>query len=713
MLTKEKLINKLKSPELYLYGLLFGCLGAITNIYLTFDLYGQLTLHLGQSFVLFCLLSRGFSCALIAAAITNGSLWYLTDNPYFFLTLNLELLFLGLMLRKKFWLLSADIIYWLLIGLPITYTILLFANLPADFNIMILSKQLLNGVMYTIIAIALNYFAPQVTTSSLPDRKREPLSKIIFRLSVVTIVLPSLIIALSLTQKSVSQFERTTVDKLFNHATELETIIEQYIVRHQVAIDALASTLNYQLSTDEQQKLLNNYLALYPGFISMLIANSQAEVTHGAPNSFYQNYLKLPKNEHLVTDREYFKYPKETLTPYISKVFQGRGFGSDMIIGISSPIIINDEFQGIAEGSLNLPKFGEFEYELLGDNPNEFILILDSNKKVIYQSMPEKEMVDGFFEALTQERAPNAKPFEIVIDGKKYLYQVTENERGWQLFVFQSSDVITTLITDNFYVVLLSLFTIIVLFLFLARTVSERLTTPLVQFIEQFSQLDKGMKVNLPADSPAEFAFLTKKINHAHNLQRNYQQHLASEVEEKTKQLQHLNFELELKARTDGLTGLLNRNSFDELAENSFQLSQREKLPCAIAMLDIDHFKKVNDLYGHLTGDTCIITLAEKLKAHFKRNTDLIARFGGEEFIVFVKGDEQQINEKFESYRKLIEKEIFTHEETLFQITVSIGVCHLSPNATIKLVEAVNLADEQLYHSKANGRNQLTGQKIS
>lgn len=712
MLIVDKAINSLKDPKVYFYGILFGILGCLTNVYLKFELYGQLTLHLGQAFVFLCLLARGFPSAVIAAAITNGTLWYLTGNKFFFLTLNLEFFVVAILLTRRMWLLNADILYWLVIGLPLTYTILLFADVPAEFNAMILSKQLLNGVMYSTIAVALNYFVPQWRKSSGKHRARPPLSMFVFRLSVVTITLPSLIIALSLTQKSVMHFEGTTVTKLSNHANELETLIDQYVVRHQVAVDALAKTLAHSLSTEERQSVLENYQSLYPGFITMLIANHNAKVIHGAPQSFYKNYVLLPESERFVTDRAYFNEAKNTLKPYISEVFQGRGFGSDMIIAISSPIIINNQFTGIAEGSLNLPKFADFEKDVLGEQNQEFILILDASGKTIYQSFPEEGMLASFNEAINIERAPNAKPFEIVIQGKKYLFKHNDNDSRWKVYVFQSSDVITSLITSNFYVVLLSLFVIILLFLFLARIVSKRLTNPLVELIEQFSQKEPNLNVELPADSPAEFEFLSTKLNQAYTLQRDYQEHLAEEVKEKTQQLQHLNFELELKARSDGLTGLLNRNSFEELAKNSYQLSAREKLPCTVAMLDIDHFKKVNDVHGHLTGDKCIIFLAEQLREHFKRETDIIARFGGEEYIVFINGEEDKISRRFETFRKSIESNIFNNDGNLFQITISIGLCHVNQQFDKPLNELTKIADEMLYQSKTNGRNQITCKSI-
>lgn len=713
MFNKNKLFDLLKDKSFYGYGLLFGVLGAITNIYFNVELYGQLTLHLGQSLVFLCLLTRGFPSALIASVLNSAALWYLIDNPFFFLTLNLEFIVVAYLLRRRMWALNADIFYWVFIGLPITYTILLFAELPTETNYLILAKQILNGVLYTSIALALNYFVPTHFYAKNLQKIHIPLAKIIFRLCVITISLPSLIIALELTQNSVEQFEQRTLNKLSSHGVEIKTLIEQYVVRHQLAVESLATALSNTNEMESKTKITDKYQEIYPGFITMLMTDNQGKITHGAPTSFYQRYLQQPLDKQSVADREYFIQPKLTLTSYISDVFKGRGFGSDMIIAISSPVFVDGRFMGVAEGSLNLPSFAQFERSILQGKREEFILITDSNDKTIYHSFPSK-IKPGLFQTQLEERAkaPDSptlpKSFEVIMTGEKYLFQSVVNAQGWNIYIFQPASVVTNMIASNFYVVLLSLSLIILIFLFLANSVSNRLTSPLLALIEQFRQQEKTIAVDLPVGSPREFEFLTKQIRQAHLLQQGYQKHLTYEVEEKTRQLQELNKELLERAKHDGLTGLLNRKSFDELASHSYQIATREKQSCVVAMLDIDHFKKINDQYGHLTGDECIKVLAKLIRSHFKRSTDIIARFGGEEFIVFITVEAEIAQQKFEALRQEVEKHIFHHEQELFTMTVSTGLFYVNEGYPKSLEPLIKGADDLLYHSKANGRNTIT-----
>ena len=98
--------------------------------------------------------------------------------------------------------------------------------------------------------------------------------------------------------------------------------------------------------------------------------------------------------------------------------------------------------------------------------------------------------------------------------------------------------------------------------------------------------------------------------------------------------------QLRSMALIDGLTGIANRRCLDEALASEWRACQRACLPLALAMIDIDHFKRLNDTYGHPVGDTCLVTVASALKACLGRSHDLIARYGGEEFLCLLPGTE-------------------------------------------------------------------------
>ncbi len=162
---------------------------------------------------------------------------------------------------------------------------------------------------------------------------------------------------------------------------------------------------------------------------------------------------------------------------------------------------------------------------------------------------------------------------------------------------------------------------------------------------------------------------------------------------------------LERWATTDPLTELLNRRHFYELSDRELDRSQRLKSPLSFVMLDIDFFKKVNDQFGHLVGDTVLIILAKLLKEHL-RSVDLCCRYGGEEFVICLPDTNQEgAHDVAERIRIAVSQEsILASEDSELFISVSLGV---ATGLEHEKVEAIlKRADVALYKAKDAGRNQ-------
>lgn len=165
--------------------------------------------------------------------------------------------------------------------------------------------------------------------------------------------------------------------------------------------------------------------------------------------------------------------------------------------------------------------------------------------------------------------------------------------------------------------------------------------------------------------------------------------------------------EIQQLAITDPLTGLFNRRHFDYLAERELRRAQRMKRTLAIIMMDLDHFKKVNDLYGHLTGDRVLKGIAERCK-NTLRELDILARYGGEEFVILLpECDFERALQVAERLRTTISDKPFTTERDLIWVTASLGVSALPAGSEKTLMELVREADLSLYHAKSAGRNKV------
>lgn len=163
-------------------------------------------------------------------------------------------------------------------------------------------------------------------------------------------------------------------------------------------------------------------------------------------------------------------------------------------------------------------------------------------------------------------------------------------------------------------------------------------------------------------------------------------------------------------ATRDALTGLFNRRfASDYLRQISMQ-QQRNKSPCSVALVDIDHFKHINDRYGHKVGDACLVQVATKLSKHF-RSSDVLCRWGGEEFLlIFPDAGVDEILPVIESFRQYLHNHPIQHYGALIPLTMSIGVTNLPPGAPFDV--AINRADRLLYRAKATGRNRIISEHV-
>ena len=169
--------------------------------------------------------------------------------------------------------------------------------------------------------------------------------------------------------------------------------------------------------------------------------------------------------------------------------------------------------------------------------------------------------------------------------------------------------------------------------------------------------------------------------------------------------MEHLNEELKTASRVDGLTGLYNRRYWQERFDEMHKLCVRREKPSTALMLDIHHFKRINDTYGHQAGDKVIKMLAALIK-RCVRETDLAGRYGGEEFAIIL-NDSSVEDAKIvaERIRQLAQRLVVEHEGESISFTVSLGLAQFSPDFKGAMAW-LECADQALYEAKENGRNQ-------
>lgn len=159
--------------------------------------------------------------------------------------------------------------------------------------------------------------------------------------------------------------------------------------------------------------------------------------------------------------------------------------------------------------------------------------------------------------------------------------------------------------------------------------------------------------------------------------------------------------------RQDHLTKAFNRKSFDEQIRNVKNLCDMFDKKASLLMIDIDHFKAINDRFGHANGDVVLIECVKWLKEVFNREVDFVARVGGEEFAILLTDyDEESAVKKAEQAHERIRNEALVKDDMTIKFTISIGAAQLKPHESID--DWMKRADAALYFSKNNGRNRTT-----
>ena len=225
---------------------------------------------------------------------------------------------------------------------------------------------------------------------------------------------------------------------------------------------------------------------------------------------------------------------------------------------------------------------------------------------------------------------------------------------------------------------------------------------PIIVVTARDSTEDKVTGLDAGADDyltkPINFPELEARVRSMLRIKR-----LQDQLEEKNRELEQLSI-------SDGLTGLYNHRHMHELLQDEFERSGRTGDPLSVVMLDIDHFKKVNDTYGHQAGDGVLQELSDILR-ETAREIDKLGRYGGEEFMVILPGSDRDAGITFaERVREHVQNQKFDiHADHPLDMTVSAGVATYPADPADGPRRLVHFADRALYSAKNSGRNRVVG----
>ena len=226
------------------------------------------------------------------------------------------------------------------------------------------------------------------------------------------------------------------------------------------------------------------------------------------------------------------------------------------------------------------------------------------------------------------------------------------------------------------------------------------------RFEHHIDLLDKDVSISVFSPLEGQFAVVFEDITDRKRLQA-LREADHQKLEQQFKDIVQLQDQLQQQVRHDPLTGLANRRYLDEALPRELARATREGYPVCFIMLDLDHFKRVNDTHGHGFGDKVLVTVAGIL-THSARETDMVCRLGGEEFLmVMPQLPLDAARQKIDAIRMRIESTVMAHEGVEVRVTVSAGIAGFPAHAT-DIENLIKCADAALYQSKHEGRNRVT-----
>ena len=354
---------------------------------------------------------------------------------------------------------------------------------------------------------------------------------------------------------------------------------------------------------------------------------------------------------------------------------------------------------------------------------NGFLVAINGQGEILYHPDLKRWLTDthkinelGFTEIDPRNYDVKKAQFQKLYDNEQYLVNYYfDSNTDFGLFAFQPKREIDDLISSATQASLAILVISILIIFLVAAWMFYMLGVPLNRITKHIRRITDGdLDIeNIDVGSRKdELGQLSKAFNTMHDTIKRqikelnaHRDILEQEVKERTKDLEEVNKKLELISKTDELTGLPNRREMNETIANEMGRSSRTHKPFCFIFIDIDHFKNINDTYGHACGDVILKSVAQTIRG-LLRKYDVFARYGGEEFLTLLpETDLEGAAVVAERFRKQIEKMTVRYADFTIKITITLGVAKFDDR--LGADRSIQMADKALYQGKEGGRNRV------
>ncbi|HSD17706.1 MAG TPA: diguanylate cyclase [Thermomonas sp.] len=547
------------------------------------------------------------------------------------------------------------------------------------------------------------------------------LRRVLTRMLVLSALLPVLMFGVALLW---GQWQRDQDDlklRLGSNAQLSANAIDDFLQGQLSGIELLAdaSVQSGQPFDAELAKLLR----AYPAMLRALATDRDGKVVAARA----ANGLSIAPALEQAGDREWFRTPRDTGRPHVSDAYRASVRESEPVVAVSAPMLRDGVFDGVLQASIPIERYIRVHSDSLRRRGFE-LLVLDRHDRVVHASealrwrFPEATGTLG-----AKIRAGAAQPGQpgrmrtlqgLLRDGEDAHVHAVAMRSGWVVAIVAPARrlLAPALPRIGLLLGLLAVTTLGVLFALwrlrrlLAASMGRLLASlhgyalggaldpeQLSRMPEELQPLASGIG-DLAARMNAAYAELQDVLDQREHI-----------IAARTESLRLAVSDLDRLSRTDALTGSLNYRGFQEATERLWAEARATGTQLSVLALDIDHFKKYNDLYGHAEGDGALRRFAGAVRSALLHADDLLTRPGGEEFIVFLPGTtgEQALRVGQRVCERVRGADIIHAASSEGRMTVSIGVASLEA-ADDDAERMLRRADAALYRAKAAGRNRVS-----
>ena len=541
------------------------------------------------------------------------------------------------------------------------------------------------------------------------------------RVLILAALLPALVFGVALLW---NQWQRDQGDmrlRLGSNAQLSANAIDDFLQGQLSGVELMAD--GAMLSAQPIDVELEKLLRAYPAMLRALATDREGRIV--AARTANGRPVAIAAEQ--VADREWFRAARDSRQPHVSDAYRARIYGSEALVAVSAPILRDGVFDGVLQASIPIERYIRLRSDNLRRRGFE-LLLLDRQDRVVHASAGLRWR---FLEASgipgAAIRRGAAQPGQagtmrgmagLLRDGGDAYVSAVAMRTGWVVAVIAPGQRLLASAWPRLGL-LLGLIAVTMLGVLFALWRMRRLLAAsmgrLLASLHGYAlggTMDPSQLSRMPEELQplaGGIGDLAARMNAAFDELRQVLDQREQVIAERTESLRLAVSDLDRLSRTDALTGSLNYRGFLETGANLWREAGASNEPLSVLALDIDHFKRYNDLYGHAEGDGALRRFAGAVRSALLHADDVLARPGGEEFIVFLPGStlEQAMKVGERVCQRVRDADIVHAASSEGRMTVSIGIA-TRQSGDDEVEQMLRRADAALYRAKAAGRNRAS-----